>query len=53
MPAGELQEDGTYPEGTVHYLGEKRLEELARKAREFGRPGPDSEQSEAPDPAGG
>lgn len=28
MPAGELQEDGTYPEGTVNYLVAKRLEEI-------------------------
>jgi predicted ATP-dependent protease len=36
-PAGEIQEDDTYPEGTVHYLVEKRLEALARSAREFSR----------------
>ena len=36
-PAGELQEDGTYAEGTVHQLVEKRLEDMAQKAREFGR----------------
>ncbi len=29
MPAGELKEDGTYPEGTVNYLVMKRLEEIA------------------------
>lgn len=33
--AGELQEDGTYPEGTVHYLVERRLDELAQSAKEF------------------
>jgi lon-related putative ATP-dependent protease len=35
MPAGELREDGTYPEGTVNYLVMKRLEEIseALKAR--------------------
>ncbi|HUV12279.1 MAG TPA: AAA family ATPase [Acidobacteriota bacterium] len=27
--AGELQEDGTYPEGTVHDLVQKRLDEMA------------------------
>ena len=36
-PAGERQEDGTYPEGTVHRLVENRLREMAQKAREFGR----------------
>ena len=29
MAAGQLQEDGTYPEGTVNYLVEKRLTEIA------------------------
>ena len=38
VPAGELQEDGTYPEKTLHYLAEQRLSEMAKKAREFGRP---------------
>ena len=37
VPAGELQEDGTYPEGTVHYLVEQRLDEMARRARDFGK----------------
>lgn len=29
-PAGERQADGTYPEGTVNHLVQKRLKELAR-----------------------
>ena len=33
VPAGKRREDGTYPEGTVHALVEKRLEEMAQKAR--------------------
>ncbi|MGD2080445.1 MAG: ATP-binding protein [Nitrospirota bacterium] len=35
MPAGELQPDGTYPEGTVNHLVLKRLEEIteAMKAK--------------------
>lgn len=28
MPAGQLQDDGTYPEGTVNYLVAKRLTEI-------------------------
>ena len=35
VPAGEPEEDGSYPEGTVHYLVEQRLQELARAAREL------------------
>ena len=30
MPAGELKEDGTYPEGTVNYLIMKRFEEISK-----------------------
>ncbi len=36
VPAGALQENGMYPEDTVHYLVEKRFEKLAKIAREFG-----------------
>ena len=36
-PAGEPQDDGAYAEGTVHYLVEKHLDEMAQKAREFAR----------------
>jgi hypothetical protein len=37
VPAGELQEDGTYPEGTIHHLVEERLEEMAKRTRDFGK----------------
>jgi lon-related putative ATP-dependent protease len=37
VPAGERGEDGSYPEGTVHYLVEDRLRVMAEKAREFGK----------------
>ena len=37
VPAGALREDGMYAEGTVHYLVEQRLKDMAQKAREFGR----------------
>ena len=35
VEAGELQEDGTYPEGTINYMVDKRLRELADKLREY------------------
>jgi lon-related putative ATP-dependent protease len=38
MPAGTADDEGHYPEGTVNYLVEKRLEELAEKQRKFGEP---------------
>ncbi len=35
VPAGERQADGSYPEGTVNYLVDKRLRELAEMARDY------------------
>ena len=35
LPAGQRQEDGTYPEGTVHHNVERRLAEMAKSARNF------------------
>jgi lon-related putative ATP-dependent protease len=35
VPAGERREDGTYEEGTVNCLVDKRLREMAEKLREF------------------
>ena len=34
MPAGELKEDGTWPEGTVSHLVMKRLDEITRAYKE-------------------
>ena len=50
VPAGERQEDGTYLDGTVHHLVERRLQEMAHAAREFaatGVPGQDQEPAAA------
>ncbi|MBI5198685.1 MAG: AAA family ATPase [Nitrospirae bacterium] len=33
--AGKKREDGTYPEGTVNYLVDKRLRDIARTLKEF------------------
>ncbi|MHB9038143.1 MAG: Lon protease family protein [Armatimonadota bacterium] len=38
VPAGEKKPDGTYPEATVHYMVNKRLQELAETAKEFAAP---------------
>lgn len=35
--AGRRQEDGTYPEGTINYLVDAQLQELATKLKEFGK----------------
>jgi predicted ATP-dependent protease len=33
MPAGERKEDGSYPEGTVNFLVDKRLREMSKKLK--------------------
>ena len=35
VSAGVRREDGTYAEGTVHYLVEQRLDEMSERARKF------------------
>ena len=37
VPAGERVEGGGYPEGTVHYLVEERLKEMAKATRDVSR----------------
>ena len=44
VPAGERREDGTFPEGTVHYLVETRLEEMRKRARQLSRDGDSSDR---------
>jgi hypothetical protein len=44
VPAGQPDENGDYPEGTINYLVDERLEELARGIKEF--EGPSSEEEE-------
>jgi predicted ATP-dependent protease len=45
VPAGELQEDGTYPENTVNYLADKRLRELAEGLKGFQEDKKDKEET--------
>ncbi|MFU8796949.1 MAG: Lon protease family protein, partial [Dehalococcoidia bacterium] len=35
IAAGERQEDGTYPEGTINHLVDRRLEEMAKRLKGF------------------
>ena len=35
-PAGQKQPDGTYPEGTINYLVNEKLKELAQGLKSFG-----------------
>lgn len=37
LPAGERDEEGNYPEGTINYTVQNRLNELARKRAEFAK----------------
>jgi predicted ATP-dependent protease len=34
MPMGQMQEDGTFPEGSIHYLVKKRLEEITESFKD-------------------
>jgi lon-related putative ATP-dependent protease len=43
LPAGEIAEDGCYPEGSLNHRVEARLAEMAEKVRAFSRPGEDKE----------
>jgi lon-related putative ATP-dependent protease len=54
IPAGEPDEDGVYPEGTINRMIVERLEEVARAAKEFGTPardrdGDDDDKRETPE----
>jgi len=59
VPAGEMQEDGTFPEGTVNAMVVERLREMAKQLQKFGReekekageenPNPDAEESSESD----
>jgi predicted ATP-dependent protease len=51
--AGRLQEDGTYPEGTVNGAVQKRLRELAEKVKGFARPAAEGERRGAEPVAAG
>lgn len=35
MPAGERQPDGTYPEGTLFYLADQKLRQMAEQVKKF------------------
>jgi predicted ATP-dependent protease len=37
MEAGQLQEDGTYPEGTLYNKVDEKLQEMAEVEKEFGK----------------
>jgi lon-related putative ATP-dependent protease len=43
IPAGEPDEEGNYPEGTVNYRVKQRLAELAEKRRKYGASGKEGE----------
>ncbi len=46
-PGGELQADGTYPEGTINHLVNEKLKSLAEGLKKFGA----QEEEGAPEPA--
>ena len=46
LPAGERDEEGNFPEGTINYLVEQRLLELAKKRRRFSEAGDEAGSEE-------
>ena len=50
MAAGELQEDGTYPEGTLFRLVDEKLQEMAEMEKEFGKSKEDEEENKKENP---
>jgi len=46
VEAGERQEDGTYPEGTVNHAVQSSLRELATKLKDFGKEEEEEKQGE-------
>jgi lon-related putative ATP-dependent protease len=49
LPAGQLKEDGTYPDGTINYLVIKRLEEISKSLKEKKDEKKEEEEKEAND----
>jgi hypothetical protein len=45
MEAGEIQEDGTYPEGTLYQKVDDKLREMAEMEKEFGKSKEEEEES--------
>jgi hypothetical protein len=50
MKAGELQKDGTYPEGTLFRLVDDKLQEMAEVEKEFGKSKEDEEENKKENP---
>jgi lon-related putative ATP-dependent protease len=53
MKAGELQEDGTYPESTLFRLVDDKLQEMAEMEKEFGKSKEDEEENKKDNPGKG
>ena len=52
MKAGALQEDGTYPEGTLFRKVDDKLTEMAEMEKEFGKSKEDEEENKKEDNPG-
>ena len=46
MEAGDIQEDGTYPEGTLYRKVDDKLQEMAEMEKEFGKSKDEEENKE-------
>jgi lon-related putative ATP-dependent protease len=49
MKAGQIQEDGTYPEGTLYHKVDDKLREMAEMEKEFGKSREEEEESRRED----
>lgn len=47
VPAGELQDDGSYPQGTINYKVISRLDKMAERLREYNVPAQDGSSDDA------
>lgn len=50
VPAGRLQDDGSYPEGSINYRVDKRLREMLESMKKFATGGEKEERKELPPP---
>jgi predicted ATP-dependent protease len=46
VPAGKKKKDGAYPSGSINYLVDKRLKEMAKKLREFAGPAKENKNAD-------
>jgi predicted ATP-dependent protease len=46
VSAGKKKKDGAYPKGSINYLVDRRLKEMAKKLREFAGPAKENKNAD-------